>query len=251
MSTIQPRDVTCPFCDTTTAGWLVLASRSTGPMTTDLRRYTDGEDPIPKQLCSCAGCGWVGDVSDFEERAPEAGLMVAAPNAGAWYTQDDWADAHDPMLIDGAPLEGSALGALIEQHLRPGADRASTDPAFRYEQHAQVQRWREAGPLREGDAWLRAAWLHGDAERADDERRCRERALGCYLQGLQEQRWFKRREDLVVIGYLAGELTRRLGDTTEALRWFEQAVTWSSGLQHMQDLVELAERQGRDPRDVV
>lgn len=251
MSTIEPRRVTCPFCAETSDGWLVLAGQSSGPMTTDLRRYADGEDPLPKQLCSCAGCGWVGDVSDFEERAPEPDLAVPADAAGAWYSQDGFEDSHDPMLIDGPRGEDSTLGALVERHLRPAAARSAADPAFRYEQHAQVQRWRGAGPLREGDAWLRAAWMHGDAERADDERRCRTRALGCYRQGVEEQRWFKRREDLVVIAYLVGELHRRLGDASEAGRWFEQTAGWSSGLPHMQDLLELAERQGRDPRDVV
>jgi hypothetical protein len=48
-----------------------------------------------------------------------------------------------------------------------------------------------------------------------------------------------------------GELHRRLGDSEEALQWYEQATAWSSGLQHLEDLVELAERQGRDPRDLV
>lgn len=251
MSTIQPRQVTCPFCAVVTDGWLVLAGRARGPMTTDLRRYADGEDPIPKQLVSCEGCGFVGDVSDFEERAPGADDVVPAAAAGAWYSQDDWDDAHDPLLIDGPRLEKATLSALIDAHLRPHAARASTDAPFRYEQHAQVQRWRGSGPLREGDAWLRAAWLHGDAGAREDETRCRKRALGCYRQGVEEQRWFKRREDLVVIAYLVGELERRLGDGAEAQKWFEQAITWSSGLQHMQDLVELAERQGRDPREVV
>ncbi len=251
MSTIQPRSVICPFCATQSEGWLVLAGQARGPMTTDLRRYADGQDPIPLQLCSCVGCGWVGDVSDFEERAPEADLAVAAEAAGAWYSQDAFDDAHDPMLIDGPRAEASTLGALIEAHLTPEAARSAADPAFRYEQHAQVQRWRAAGPLREGDAWLRAAWMYGDTERPQDERRCRTRALACYRRGVEEQRWFKRREDLVVIAYLVGELHRRLGDPAEAGRWFEQTAGWSSGLPHMQDLLELAERQGRDPRDVV
>ena len=55
----------------------------------------------------------------------------------------------------------------------------------------------------------------------------------------------------MVIAYLIGELHRRLGETDEAGRWFEQAVTWSSGLQSMQELVQLAERQRSDPRDIV
>ena len=251
MSTIEPRQVTCPLCGTTSDGWLVLAGRSKGPMATDLRRFADGEDPIPKQLCSCTGCGWVGDVSDFEERAPDATLAVAAPLAGAWYSQDDWDDAHDPMLVDGPPRTASTIREQIAAHLTPRAAETTGSVPFRYEQHAQIQRWRGEGPLREGDAWLRACWMHGDAGAESDARRCRQRALGCYLQAIQERRWFKRREDLVVIAYLCGELNRRLGDTAEAARWFEQAIAWSSGLPHLQELVELAERQGREPQELV
>ena len=65
------------------------------------------------------------------------------------------------------------------------------------------------------------------------------------------RRWLRRREDMVVVAYLVGELSRRLDSEDSAKRWFEQAIAWSSGLQHMQDLVELAERQARDPRDLV
>ena len=68
---------------------------------------------------------------------------------------------------------------------------------------------------------------------------------------MSERHWFRRREDLVVIAYLVGELHRRLGETEEGKRWFEQAIAWSSGLQQLQELVELAERQARDPSDLV
>lgn len=249
MSTIQPRDLTCPYCDTAFSGWLVLASPSRGPKSSDLRQFDDAEDPLPKQLDACPGCGFVGEVSDFEEHAVPADRVVRADRAGAFYSQGDWDDAHDPMLVERP--EAAPFGQLVTAHLTPAKERALADAAFRYEQHGQVRRWRGDGPLREGDCWLRAAWLHGDAGRADDERRCRQRAVGCYRQGVQEREWFKRREDLVVIAYLCGELHRRLDEADEAQRWFEQAVAWSSGLPHMQELVELAERQARDPRDVV
>jgi len=251
MSTITARALTCPFCAAAFDGWLVLAGQSRGPKSTDLRRFDDKEDPLPKQINACPGCGWVGEVSDFEELAPKADSKVPRKAVGAWYSQDDWDDAHDPLLIDGPPRQESTIIEQIGLHLSPRAADAVASAPFRYEQHAQVQRWRGEGPLREGDAWLRAAWLHGDAGSSDDERRCRQRALGSYLQGIAERRWFKRREDLVIIAYLCGELNRRLGDAAEALKWFEQCVGWSSGLPHLQELVELAERQGREPRDLV
>ncbi len=251
MSTIQPRSIACPFCAASFDGWLVLAGTSRGPKSTDLRRFDDGEDPLPKQINACPGCGWVGEVSDFEELAPQPSAAVGDKNVGAFYDTAAWEDAHDPMLIDGPPAQASTMQEQIAAFLTPRAGAAVASAPFRYEQHAQVQRWRGEGPLREGDAWLRAAWLHGDAGEAAESVRCRRMALASYLRGIAERRWFKRREDLVVIAYLCGELHRRLGEAEEGRRWFEQAVAWSSGMPHLQELVELAERQGREPRELV
>lgn len=251
MTQIDPRRLTCPLCSTEHDGWLVMAGQSRGPLTTDLRRYDDGEDPIPKQINGCPDCGFTGEAAAFEEMAPKPSMAVPAANTGAWFDQDVFDDAHDPMLADRPRPEDSTLSAQLSEHLAPRAAEAHADAALRYEHHAHVQRWTGAGPLREADAWLRAAWLHGDQGDAEGDRRCRRRALHCYRQGVTERRWFNRREDLVIVAYLAGEMHRRLDEADEAGRWYEQAVAWSSGLPQMQDLVELAERQGRDPRDVV
>ena len=248
------RDILCPICGATTEGRVVLPKPSSGPKSSDLRQFADGPDPLPRQLCSCPSCGFVGKVSEFEEHAPDPADIVPAAAVGAFFSQAEWDDAHDPMLADRAAATRSTVSEQIATFLTPRADLGHADAAVRYEHLAQIERWRGSGPLREGDAFLRAAWLHGDKRDGAgvaDERRCRTRAVACYGQAVAERTWFQRREDLCVIGYLVGECQRRLGDATEAQRWFEQAVAWSSGLQHMQDLVALAERQARDPRDVV
>lgn len=249
MTTITPRDITCPLCDTTFAGHSVLASRDRGPLTSDLRRIPEGEDPLPRMLNACPGCGFSGETSRFEEHAPRADKVVPAADTGVFLSQDDHDDAHDPLLADRAKQQESTLA----EQLATLGDRiaAATEPALRWENAAQVERWLGSGPLREGDAMLRAAWLHEDAGRDADGRRCRRRALGCYRQGITEKRWFGRREDLVIVGYLCGELERRLGNGEVAKQWYEQAIAWSSGLQKLQELVELAERQMLHPADLV
>ncbi len=251
MTRIDPRPLTCPICSTSFDGWLVMPAATKGPTSSDLRRFSEGEDPLAKVVNGCPSCGYTGEAAAFEDLAPKPDQPVTAAWTGAWFDQDAFDDDHDPMLADRPAPQSSTLEAECRTHLAARAEAAHADPALRYEHHAQVTRWLGSGPLREGDAWLRAAWMHGDAGRDADDRRCRRRALHCYRQGVAEKRWFARREDLVVVAYLVGELHRRLSEGDEALRWFEQAVAWSSGLQHLQDLVELAERQGRDPRDVV
>lgn len=251
MSRIDSRQITCPLCGVAFDGWLVLASRSRGPLTTDLRRYDEGEDPIPRQLNSCPGCGYSGEVIDFEEMAPDGDQVVPGEAAGAFYDQQAWLEAHDPTHAEPEVPADSTLAEQLERWITPRAAEAHADPKLRYEQHAQLVRWLGRGPLRQGDAWLRAAWLHADGGDGDAELRCRRRALHCYTEATKEPRWFRRREDRVVVGYLVAELLRRLDQPDEALRAYEQAIAWSSGLPQMQELVQLAERQMRDPREVV
>jgi uncharacterized protein (DUF2225 family) len=248
VTTITPRTLACPLCATSFDGWSVLPSRDRGPLTSDLRRIPEGEDPLPKMLNACPGCGLCGDVSRFEEHAPKPDQKVPAANTGAYFSQDAFDDARDPLLADRPPEVDSTL---VEQLATLGDRIGATDPAIRWENAAQVERWLNHGPLKEGDAMLRAAWMHEDAGREEDGRRCRRRALACYRQGITEKRWFGRREDLVIVGYLCGELHRRLGDRDVAIQWFEQAIAWSSGLQKLQELVELAERQMLHPTDLV
>ena len=247
MTTITPREISCPLCGATFAGHSVLASRDRGPLTSDLRRIPEGPDPLPLMINACPGCGLCGEVSRFEEHAPDGDKVVPAADTGAYWSQDDWDDARDPLLAD-RPRE---IESTLTEQLVLLEDRAAADPAQRWENAAQIERWLGLGPLKEGDAMLRAAWMHDDAGRTDDAIRCRRRALGCYRTGITEKRWFGRREDLVIIGYLCGELHRRLGQLDLAGQWFEQAIAWSSGLQTLQELVELAERQMLHPADLV
>ena len=136
VTTISPREITCPLCTRLFSGFSVLAGPATGPLATDLRRYPEGEDPIPKQLNSCPDCGYSGEVSAFEEFAPDSDQYIAS--------------------------EDSTLMDLVDEHLRPRAAQSHGDPALRYEQHALLEAWLGNGPLRQGDAWLRAAWMHSD-----------------------------------------------------------------------------------------
>jgi hypothetical protein len=249
MARIHERPLTCPVCETAFDGHVVLASPSRGPTTSDLRRLAEGEDPLPYQLNACPNCGYTGEAPAFAEHAPNPEQRVPGSRAAAYFDADGYDDAHDPTIADGPGP--STLKALIEAHLAPRATAATEDAAKRWEHHAQVVRWAGEGPLREADAWLRAAWMHDDAGRADEATRTRTLAIRAYRQGVQEKRWFARREDLVVVAYLLGELHRRLGDGEEAGKWFDQARSWGEGHPGLTDLLALAERQATDPRELV
>jgi uncharacterized protein (DUF2225 family) len=249
MSEFHRRSLVCPICATGFSGWLVLPQASGGPVAADLRRFPEGEDPLPRMLNGCPGCAYTGEVSAFEEHAPAPDKPVPGSRVGAFFDPLAWQDAHDPLVVDRPPA--STLRAQLQDHLAPRAAEAHASPSLRWEHHAQVVRWIGEGPLREGDAWLRAAWMYDDAGADDEGSRCRSMALRAYRQGIDEQRWFARREDLVVVAYLVGELHRRRTEAEEARKWFDQAITWAEGLPRLEDLVALAMRQRDDPREVV
>ena len=180
MSQIQSRSITCPLCSTSFSGWLVLAGRSPGPVSSELRRFPEDEDPLPKHINACPCCGYTGDVSAFEEMAPKPNKSVPPSQTGAWFSQGDWEDAHDPMLADRPQLTQSTLAVQLAEHLAERAAEAHADPALRYEHHAQVER--NAGiiqrrvPRTVQRAWVGAAIQqhlhqvpmtapHGDRER--------------------------------------------------------------------------------------
>lgn len=251
MSRIEPKALQCPMCGAAVDGHVVTPSPDRGPVTSDLRRYGSTEDPIPFLVNLCPECGYSAEALWFEALAPRGSHPVPAAAAGAFFDQASWDDHHDPILAADRPVdEGSTLRTQVDHHLRPRAQAARNHRAMVWENAAQVARWVGAGPLREGDAMLRAAWLWEDAGATEAGTRCRARACSAYEAAMREQKGFRRREDLVVVAYLCGELHRRLGRADAARRWFEQAVAWSSGLPKLQDLVALAERQMRDPREL-
>ena len=247
-SPIQPLSLVCPLCRTTFPGHRIVPIRARGPKTSDLRQFDEGEDPLTFLANACPDCGYAGDAPAFDALAPSPFHGVPGDLAFPAFDQDSWDDIHDPLLAGDRPAtSATTLVVVVDAHLRPRAALAHRTPALAHEHMAQVARWLGAGPLREGDSMLRAAWMWEDVGDRPSGVRCRRRALGCYRQGISEQRHFRRREDLVVITYLAGELSRRLGDAAEGTRLFEQAIAWSMGLPHLQELVALCERQIRDP----
>lgn len=222
MTTLIRRELACPLCGTGFTASQIGSTNTHGPLTSDLRRHATGTDPLVLDVHACPRCGWTA-------------------GEGPW--------GEHPDLADREVEPGVRLADHVARELGPAP--AAGDVALRYEAAARCAAWAGLGPLREGDCWLRAAWMHADAGRTDPDRTCRERALQAYRRAVEEQKWFQRRQDLVVICYLVGELSRRLGDAAEARRWYEQAIRWTQGRPELQDLVAVVRRQVDDPVEFI
>lgn len=222
MTTVITQELACPLCGATFSASRIGSTNTAGPLTTDLRRHTAGTDPLPQGVHSCPGCGWSAGEAPWGEQPELAGREVAP---------------------------GERLADRVARELGPAPARG--DAAERYEAAARCAAWAGLGPLREGDHWLRAAWMHGDAGRPEREAECRRRARDAYQAAVKGQEGFHSRRDLAVVGYLLGELHRRLGDPGEARRWFDQALRWIGGEPSLAGLAALARRQMDDPGDFV
>ncbi len=222
VTTLLTRSLACPLCQTVFDATSMGSSNTMGPLTSDLRRHAAGADPLPWLITSCPACGWTAGEGGWGELPSLANREVEA-------------------------------GVTLVQRVREALGEGTTgkDAALRYEAGAKCAAWAGFGPLREGDCWLRAAWMHGDQGRPEDERRCRESAVEAYARALRDPDSFRKRQDLVVICYLSGELHRRLGREEAARNGFEQAIRWSAGRSELAGLVALARRQMEAPEEFV
>jgi len=221
MTTFAEQSFRCPLCTEVFPASVIQSWSSAGPRTSDLRRISLGEDPIPLLVHACPGCGFCGLAGDF------------APGA------------IQPEL----PVEGGTLRERVHELYGANARSQALEPARAYERAAEIALLRGAPPLVAADRWLRAAWLHGDAEAADDERRCRMQALRLYRLALEARQGFLRQEDTVVVLYLVAELERRLGDKEAASEIFAEVIRLASAHEPLRGLAAAAQQQATSPRE--
>ena len=226
MTTVLILPLCCPLCETPFEGRQAASTDGFGPLTTDLRRLSAGEDPLPSLVHTCPGCGFTAG------EGPWTGAAASLPGDSAE-----------------AGTTRAALLARVRAEL--GTATQGWDAALRYEAAARCAEWVGQGALPQADHWLRAAWMHEDRGRAEDGTRCRWEASRRYGAALKEPGRFQRLQDAVVVTYLAGELQRRLGNPDQARDLFHQVGQLAQGRPDLRSLVALAERQATSPGNYV
>ena len=186
MTEFEPKKLTCPCCKHEFESKLVTGFRIGEKEADFCPRYLDG-NPLPNFLHVCPECGFVGYETDYRSLTDEKKVERVK------------------MLLAGFHWEeGQNLG---------GAER--------YRRAALIGIYAGKRSAEVADLYLQATWcsrMEGEAD--DEEKGARRKAVKYFELALAAEEFGP--DDLPVVHYLLGELSRRLGDDKKALKHFEK-----------------------------
>ena len=220
----------CPVCAADLVWFGPGSEDGLGPLTSELRRLCVGPDPIAGGVMWCSRCPFAWTSQDLDE---VASLLDTQARPNPWQGRES----------DGV---NGTVGAMMQAHLPPAQHAGQA-----WSTVAWMRGWGGLGVLVTGDAWLRAAWMFDDEEELEHGLNARRWARDCYEQALEEKSDFRRVIDRIVVAYLAGELSRKLGDVARAQDWFDDVAASIGTDPGLADLAALAQRQLVDPVDHV
>jgi hypothetical protein len=148
--------------------------------------------------------------------------------------------------------EEADVSPVLREHvwneLAPSITIGTVSGSEKYEAAAKVAEWQSMEPRHVADLLLRAAWCCVDEGDIEAERFFRRKAAWAFERALDSWDGVAR-DERAVLTYLVGELWRRVGDTSQAMAWFNKVpgeVLDTAGQQWVLD----AARQQRDcPRE--
>jgi len=228
MTTLQRIELQCPVCDTRFVSQSVVATNAFGGKRTDFHERAAGTQPLPYLVHMCNRCGYSGSERDFSEEVEPSAVVKEhvwnelAPALARAIVQSSGSDDHRDMV----QMTGSA----------------------KYEAAAKVAEWQSMDPRYIADFYLRAAWCCVDEGDTEAERFFRRKAAWMFERALSSFDGVAR-EERCVITYLIGELWRRVGDASQAARWFAHVPEEVMDPGTQQWIVDAALQQDQCPRE--
>jgi len=179
-----------------------------------LYRHAGGFPSLPLEVHGCVKCGYCGYADDFKPGSADEELKR-------------WVRAN---LV---PPEGR--------------DRFPADRCYEYV--ARIAERRGALPKVTGLLWLKAAWCGPDKSESADYLRFRREALARVEAALAKGEFTA--EELPAVTYLAGELSRRIGNAEQARAWFARVPAAVGDNAEAKWFIDLAIQQSTDPKEFV
>jgi uncharacterized protein (DUF2225 family) len=209
LTTTRKAAIHCPCCEKKFDTEIVVSTIWTGEVSTDLLRFAWGKMPINYLVHTCPACGWSG-----QEENP-----------------------------DQVPLH---VSQFVKESITPKLGRRGVPSWRRWEFHARIQEAAGACELELGAAFLIAAQCARLDERFEEERIYRLESIGHYGKALEKGEVHD--DALYQTTYLMGELHRRVGNTWEARKWFQEVLDLDLDHKRREFFVDLARQQMTDPR---
>ncbi|MDF1505064.1 DUF2225 domain-containing protein [Roseisolibacter sp. H3M3-2] len=217
MTTLQQIELTCPVCESHFRSQAVVSTNSFGGKRTDFHERAAGTQPLPYLVHMCNRCGYTGAERDFTDEADVS-----------------------PMLREHVWTE---LAPQIAQTAKP-----TVLGSEKYEAAAKVAEWQGMEPRHVADLLLRAAWCCVDEGDVEAERFFRRKAAWAFERALDGFDGVAA-EERAVLTYLVGELWRRVGDASQAKRWFDQVPQEVTDAATQQWVIDAARQQRDCPRE--
>lgn len=184
MTEFSEKTLTCPCCTREFETRLVTGFRIGDKDTDFCPKYLDG-NPLPDFLHVCPGCGFVGFEADYRELTDEKKVKRVK------------------TLLDGF-------------HWKEGQDLGGAE---RYRRAALIGIYAGKRSAVVADLYLQATWCSRmEGEDDDDQKNARRKAIKYFELAMAAEEFSP--DDLPVVHYLLGELSRRLGDKGKALKHF-------------------------------
>lgn len=186
MPEFQPQSLTCPCCSREFETQLVTGYRIGEKEYDFCPRYLDG-NPLPNFLHVCPDCGYVGFEADYRHLKDEGKVQKVR------------------HLLKGFHWEN---GQKLE-----GPDR--------YRRAALIGIYSGKKSAQIAELYLQATWCSRmDGEPDDEQKGARRKAVKYFELALASDEFST--DDLAVVHYLIGELSRRLGEDKKALLHFKK-----------------------------
>lgn len=213
MTTFQEVPVSCQCCNHPYKATVLTSTNTFGGRTTDFHTRAAGFDPLYFVVSSCTQCGY----TDYSE-----------------------------TIIKGEAVPDD-IRAHINAELRPIAQAGKVSKPEQYAFMARIFEWKGKPALEIADSYLKAAWLAADGG-GGDEKAYRQKAIAWYQKVLDTP---DDRINPLVLMYLVGELSRRIGDTATATRWFDEVIQQAGNEPADSGIADLARQQRDNPKDTM
>lgn len=193
---LYTKKVKCPVCkiDFNTSKMRTSKIRI-DKVESDFMNYYKSENPIKYHVFVCPHCGYAALESNFSNIKPAAIEIINKNITSRWNKREYSGERTNAEAIEcyKLALYCGQLSGLKKIEL--------------------------------GNIALKISWFYREEEKFEEEKRFMSNALELFEQGFFTEDLSNSSFDEIKLGYLIGELYRRLGNEKEAIKWFEKTIS--------------------------
>lgn len=192
---LYDKKIKCPVCDTEITTKKVRASKlRLIKRDEDFMPYYQGESPLKYSIFICPNCGYAAPESKFSSISKNNKEIILKEISSKWHKRSY------------------------------GGKRTVDESIETYKLAIYIGKLLEYKKVELGSLTLNLAWLYRIKEDKEEERFLR-LTKSFYEEGYYKENLAASNMDEIKLGYLLGEINRRLGDKEQAIKWFNTVIS--------------------------